>query len=81
MVLMVLVYVMLVYVVLADAHIETQPEAVPDALLCHRLSACLGLGCLMICHRLGMAGSDGHREQAEQTQLKQSKCELRVCQQ
>lgn len=71
MVLMVLVYVMLVDVMLTDAHIETQTEAVSDALLCHRLSlAHLGLGCLLICHRLGIAAAGGHREHAEQTQLR-----------
>lgn len=77
MVLMVLVYVMLVYLVLADAHIETQAqaEAVPDALLCHRLPAGLGLGCLLICcHRFAITAAGGHREHAEQTQLKRSKC-------
>lgn len=65
-----MVLVVLVYVLLANAEVEAQAEAVANTLLSDALAARLGLGCLLIADSFGMDSSAGNREHAEQTQLR-----------
>lgn len=69
---MVMFVYMLVNFMGINADVKTQTKAVTDALLRNDISVItdLGLGCLLISYSFAMAASDGHRERAEQTQLK-----------